>query len=65
MMHLTLMLAIIVGIIYVSPLREITQIEGFWLLVGIIWIALMISRFLIGDFADEIAGVNKYKNSDS
>jgi len=62
MIHLNIMLAIIVGIIYLSPLREITQIEGFWLLVGIVWVALMISRFLIGDIADEIAGVNRFKD---
>ena len=62
MKGLTITLAIIIGIIYISPLREITEIEGFWLLVGIVWVALMISRFLIGDIADEISGVNKYKD---
>lgn len=61
MRGLTISLAIIIGIIYISPFREITEIEGFWLLVGIVWVALMISRFLIGDIADEIAGVNKHK----
>jgi hypothetical protein len=62
MKGLTITLAIIIGIIYISPLREITEIEGFWLLVGIVWVTLMISRFLIGDIADEIAGVNKHKD---
>ncbi len=62
MKGLTITLAIIIGIIYISPLREITEIEGFWFLVGIVWVALMVSRFLIGDIADEIAGVNKHKN---
>ncbi len=62
MKGLTITLAVIIGIIYISPLREITEIEGFWLLVGIVWVALMISRFLVGDIADEIAGVNKYKD---
>lgn len=38
------------------------QVEGFWLLVGIVWVTLIISRFLIGDIADEIAGVNKFKD---
>ena len=61
MRGLTISLAIFIGIIYISPFREITEIEGFWLLVGIVWVALMISRFLIGDIADEIAGVNKHK----
>ena len=64
MIGLTFLLALIIGIIYISPLREIIEIEGFWMLVGIIWITLMISRFLIGDIADEVAGVNKYKNLD-
>lgn len=62
MKGLTITLVIIIGIIYISPLREITEIEGFWFLVGIVWVALMVSRFLIGDIADEIAGVNKHKN---
>ena len=64
MIGLTFLLAIVIGVIYISPLREIIEIEGFWMLVGIIWITLMISRFLVGDIADEIAGVNKYKNLD-
>ena len=59
---INILLLLIIGIIYISPLREITEIEGFWLLVGIVWVAFMISRFLIGDIADEIAGVNKYKD---
>jgi len=62
MKGLTITLAIIIGIIYISPLREIIEIEGFWLLIGIVWVTLMISRFLFGDIADEIAGVNKYKD---
>jgi len=64
MIGLTFLLALVIGIIYISPLREIIEIEGFWILVGIIWITLMISRFLIGDIADEIAGVNKFKEND-
>jgi len=64
MKGLTITLAIIIGIIYISPLREIIEIEGFWLLIGIVWVTLMISRFLFGDIADEIAGVNKYKDKD-
>jgi len=64
MIGLTFLLALVIGIIYISPLREIIEIEGFWMLVGIIWITLMISRFLIGDIADEIAGVNKFKEND-
>ena len=63
MIGLTFLLAIVIGVIYISPLREIIEIEGFWMLVGIVWFALIISRFLIGDIADEIAGVNKYKDN--
>lgn len=64
MVGLTFLLALVIGVIYISPVKEIIEIEGFWLLVGIIWITLMISRFLIGDIADEIAGVNKFKDKD-
>jgi len=64
MIGLTFLLALVIGIIYISPLREIIEIEGFWMLVGIIWINIMIALFLIGDIADEIAGVNKFKEND-
>ena len=31
-------------------------------MVGIIWFAYFISWLLIGDLADEISGVNKYRD---
>jgi hypothetical protein len=55
-----LILLLLIGVYLFWP--NLMQVEGFWLLVGIIWVALMISRFLFGDSADEIAGVNKYKD---
>jgi hypothetical protein len=55
-----LILLLLIGVYLFWP--NLMQVEGFWLLVGIIWVALMISRFLFGDIADEIAGVNKYKD---
>ena len=60
MISLTFTLFFLIGVIYLTPLRPIVQIDGFWLFVAIIWIALAISRFLVGDIADELAGVNKY-----
>lgn len=53
----------ILGIIYfLWP--EVMAIEGFWFAVGILWFVYFISWLLVGDIADEIAGVNKYKDDD-
>lgn len=53
------------GAIYLFPdLRPIMDVEGFWLWVAILWGAYFISWALFGDIADEIAGVNKYKDDD-
>ena len=50
-------------VIYFHPsLNYLVGIEGFWLWVIILWSAYFVSWFLIGDIADEIAGVNKYKD---
>ena len=43
---------------------ELIQVEGFWLSIGAIWLVFIISYFLFGDVADEIAGVNKYKDDE-
>jgi len=64
MISLSFTLFLLIGIIYLTPFRPIIQMEGFWLFVAIIWIALAISRFLVGDIADELAGVNKFKDND-
>lgn len=43
---------------------ELIQIEGFWFTVVAIWLSFFISWALFGDIADEIAGVNKFKDDD-
>ena len=56
----TSLLVLLVGFIYfTTELRPIMHIEGFWMLIGIIWFGYFISWLLIGDLADEIAGVEK------
>ena len=56
----TSLLVLLISIIYFNKeLRPIMDIEGFWMLIGIIWFAYFISWLLIGDLADEIAGVEK------
>ena len=49
------------GGIYIY-LPELMQIEGFWFTIVAIWLCFFISWALFGDIADEIAGVNKYKD---
>lgn len=43
---------------------ELMQVEGFWFSMGAIWLVFIISFALFGDIADEIAGVNKYKDNE-
>ena len=43
---------------------ELMQVEGFWFSFIAIWICFFISWALFGDIADEIAGVNKFKDYD-
>ena len=52
---------LLLGVIYLCW-PELMQVEGFWLSIGAIWLVFIISYFLFGDVADEIAGVNKYKD---
>jgi len=52
---------LLLGVIYLYW-PELMQVEGFWLSIGAIWLVFIISYFLFGDVADEIAGVNKYKD---
>ena len=56
----TLFILLLGGIYFLWP--ELMEVEGFWLLVAILWGAYFISWALIGDIADEIAGVNKYRD---
>ena len=56
---------LIVGIIYLSAdLRPMMDIQGFWFAVIALWVVYFISWLLIGDIADEISGVNKYKDDE-
>ena len=43
---------------------EIMEIEGFWFTIGAVWLCFFVSWALFGDIADEIAGVNKYKDDE-
>jgi len=57
-----LFILLISGIYFYWP--ELMQVEGFWFSMGAIWLVFIISFALFGDIADEIAGVNKYKDDD-
>ena len=51
--------------VYILPdLRPLAQIEGFWFTVIAVWLCFFISWALFGDIADEISGVNKYKDDE-
>tara|TARA_Y100000768_G_C23854009_1_gene622466 strand:+ start:393 stop:578 length:186 start_codon:yes stop_codon:yes gene_type:complete len=56
----TLFLLLLGGIYFFWP--ELMQVDGFWFSIGAVWLVFFISFVLFGDIADEIAGVNKYKN---
>tara|TARA_A100001037_G_scaffold61161_1_gene53262 strand:- start:142 stop:336 length:195 start_codon:yes stop_codon:yes gene_type:complete len=58
----TLLIIILIVINFIPELRPIMDVQGFWMMVGIIWFAYFISWLLIGDLADEISGVNKYRD---
>ena len=45
-------------------LRPLMGIEGFWWAIGAVWLCFFVSWALFGDIADEIAGVNKYKDDE-
>ena len=56
---------LVLGAIYLLPdLRPIAQIEGFWFAIIAVWLCFFISWALFGDIADEISGVNKYKDDE-
>ena len=58
----TLFLLLLSGIYLFWP--DLMQVEGFWFSLIAIWLCFFISWALFGDVADEIAGVNKYKNEE-
>ena len=56
----TLFILLLFGIYLFWP--ELMEVEGFWFSFIAIWLCFFISWVLFGDIADEIAGVNKYKD---
>ena len=56
----TLLLLLLGGIYLFWP--DLMQVEGFWFSFIAIWLCFFVSWALFGDIADEIAGVNKYKD---
>ena len=56
----TLFILLIGGIYFFWP--DLMQVEGFWFTMIAVWAVFFISFVLFGDIADEIAGVNKYKD---
>ena len=60
----TLFILMLAAVYLLPDLRSITQIEGFWFTIIAVWLCFFISWALFGDIADEISGVNKYKDDD-
>ena len=56
----TLFLLLLGGIYLFWP--DLMQVEGFWFSFIAIWLCFFVSWALFGDIADEIAGVNKYRD---
>ena len=60
----TLFLLFLAMVYLIPDLRPIAQIEGFWFTIIAVWLCFFISWALFGDMADEISGVNKYKEDE-
>tara|TARA_B100001248_G_C27364010_1_gene447967 strand:+ start:189 stop:389 length:201 start_codon:yes stop_codon:yes gene_type:complete len=60
----TLFILMLAAVYLLPDLRPITQIEGFWFTIIAVWLCFFISWALFGDIADEISGVNKYKDDE-
>ena len=60
----TLFILMLAAVYLLPDLCSITQIEGFWFTIIAVWLCFFISWALFGDIADEISGVNKYKDDD-
>ena len=58
----TLFLLLLGGIYLFWP--DLMQVEGFWFSFIAIWLCFFVSWALFGDIADEISGVNKYKDDE-
>ena len=62
---ITTLLTVLTFVLYITPsLQELVYMEGYWLTIGAFWLCYLISWFLFGDIADEIAGVNKYEGDE-
>ena len=60
----TLFLLFLATVYLIPDLRPIAQIEGFWFTIIAVWLCFFISWALFGDMADEISGVNKFKDDE-
>ena len=58
----TSFLLLLGAIYFFSP--SLMDVEGFWWTIGAVWLCFFVSWALFGDIADEIAGVNKYKDDE-
>ena len=62
---ITTLLIVLTFTLYITPsLQELVFMEGYWLTIGAFWLCYLVSWFFFGDIADEIAGVNNYKNEE-
>ena len=63
---ITTLMIVLTFVLYNTPnLQELVFMEGYWLTIGAFWACYLISWFLFGDIADEVAGVNKYKDDNN
>ena len=63
---ITTLLIVLTFALYITPsLQELVFMEGYWLTIGAFWVCYLFSWFFFGDIADEIAGVNKYKDDEN
>ena len=60
----TLFLLFLAMVYLIPDLRPIAQIEGFWFTIIAVWLCFFISWALFGEMADEISGVNKFKDDE-
>ena len=58
----TIFLLLLGGIYFFYP--SLMEIEGFWFSFIAVWLCFFVSWVLFGDIADEISGVNKYKDDE-
>ena len=63
MSFINILFLLLLGAIYIYW-PDLMQVEGFWFSFIAIWLCFFISLALFGDIADEIAGVNKYKDDE-